>query len=127
MASSTSSTRYSCLNKAASTDTTQPQRDALGRPVSVWAAARRRDDHFPPYADAEPLRQEEKPMSDDITTWPELAIALYDKLTGRGAEVTYEFEQLEVFVPSKVDADPKTAKWTLNGTLKIRTRDTGTS
>lgn len=64
-------------------------------------------------------------MSDDITTWPELAISLYDKLTGRAAEITYEFDQLDVYVPAKVDADPKSAKWTLNGTLKIRTRDAG--
>ncbi len=63
-------------------------------------------------------------MSEDTTTWPELAIALYDKLTGRGAEITYEFDHLDVYVPSKVEDNPKTAKWTLNGTVKIRTRDT---
>ena len=64
-------------------------------------------------------------MSDDITTWPELAIALYDKLTGRGVEITYEFDHLDVYVPSKVEADPQSAKWSLNGSLKIRTRDAG--
>ena len=63
-------------------------------------------------------------MSEEINTWPDLAIALYDKLTGRGAEITYEFNNLEIYVPAKVDVDPKTAKWTLNGTVKIRTRDT---
>jgi hypothetical protein len=36
-------------------------------------------------------------MSEEITTWPELAISLYDKLTGRGAEITYEFEQLDIY------------------------------
>ena len=63
------------------------------------------------------------PAHDDVTTWPELAIALYDKLTGRGAEITYELNNLEIYVPAKVEADPKTAKWTLNGVVKIRTRD----
>lgn len=63
-------------------------------------------------------------MSEDTTTWPELAIALYDKLTGRSAEITYEFDNLDVYVPSKVEENPKTAKWTLDGILKIRTRDT---
>ena len=36
------------------------------------------------------------------TTWPDLAISLYDKLTGRHAEITYEFENLEVSVPSSL-------------------------
>jgi hypothetical protein len=57
------------------------------------------------------------------TTWPELAIDLYDKLTGRGAEITYEFENLEIYVPSSATAETHQAKWKLNGILKIRTRD----
>ena len=57
------------------------------------------------------------------TTWPELAIDLYDKLTGRGAEITYEFSNLEVGVPSGTNSPAATATWKLNGVLKIRTRD----
>lgn len=60
------------------------------------------------------------------TTWPELAIGLYDKLTGRNAEITYEFESMEISVPSKATANgkaPEYATWKLNGTLKIRTKD----
>ncbi|MDZ7665540.1 MAG: hypothetical protein U5K27_09495 [Desulfotignum sp.] len=57
------------------------------------------------------------------TTWPDLGISLYDKLTGRGAEITYEFDNLEVYVPGSTDANPKTAKWKLNGAIKIRTKD----
>lgn len=60
---------------------------------------------------------------DHPISWPELALGLYDKLTGRGAEITYQFENMEIFVPSHVDENPKFAKWRLNGTLKIRTRD----
>ena len=60
---------------------------------------------------------------DETKTWPELAIGLYDALTGRGAEITYDFEDMEVSVPSKVGDDAKHAKWRLNGKLKIRTRD----
>ncbi len=63
-------------------------------------------------------------MSDTALTWPELAAQLYDKLTGRGAEITYEFENLEVFVPDAHVESPTFAKWKVNGTLKIRTRDT---
>jgi len=29
---------------------------------------------------------------DETTTWPDLAIGLYDRLTGRNAEIIYEFE-----------------------------------
>jgi hypothetical protein len=63
-------------------------------------------------------------MSDQThTTWPELAIDLYDKLTGRGAEITYEFENLEISVPSSATSGAAYASWKLNGVLKIRTRD----
>lgn len=58
-------------------------------------------------------------------TWPELAIALYDKLTGRGAEITYEFENFELAVPSKAGDDAEHAHWQMDGTLRIRTREGG--
>ena len=60
-------------------------------------------------------------------TWPELGIGLYDKLTGRGAEISYEFEDFEVLVPSKAGADAEHARWKMNGTLRIRTRDNATA
>ncbi len=57
------------------------------------------------------------------TTWPELAIGLYDKLTGRNAEITYEFDNFELMVPSAAKDDASHAKWKMNGTLRIRTKD----
>ena len=62
-------------------------------------------------------------MSPDTQTWPELAIGLYDKLTGRGAEITYEFHDFDVYVPSSTASDARHAHWKVNGMLKIRTRD----
>lgn len=62
---------------------------------------------------------------DGTQTWPELAIGLYDRLTGRDAEITYEFDNFELFVPSKVGSGAEYAQWRMNGTLKIRTRDGG--
>ncbi|MEM6776146.1 MAG: hypothetical protein AAF670_00735 [Planctomycetota bacterium] len=57
-------------------------------------------------------------------TWPELAIGLYEALTGRNAEITYDFQNMEVFVPSSTGEESvKHAHWKLNGVLKIRTRD----
>jgi hypothetical protein len=60
---------------------------------------------------------------DETRTWPELAMGLYERLTGRGAEITYEFEDLEVDVPSKVGEDAEHAHWRLDGTVRIRTRE----
>ena len=40
-------------------------------------------------------------MSDKHThTWPDLAIGLYDRLTGNNAEIIYEFERMNISVPS---------------------------
>lgn len=60
---------------------------------------------------------------DETTTWPELAIGLYDRLTGRGAEITYEFTDMEVDVPSKTGEDAEHARWRVDGTLKITTEE----
>jgi hypothetical protein len=56
-------------------------------------------------------------------SWPDLAIGLYDKLTGRGAEITYEFHNLELHVPESASPGAAHALWKVSGTVKIRTRD----
>lgn len=66
-------------------------------------------------------------MAKDVLTWPELAMELYDKLTGRNAEVTYESQNLEGYVPAHHAEDTPLAKWKVNGILKIRTREMGGS
>lgn len=63
----------------------------------------------------------------DTKSWPDLAIGLYDRLTGRGAEITYEFEDFELLVPSSASADSVHAKWRMSGVIKVRTRDTNGS
>lgn len=60
-------------------------------------------------------------------TWPELAAGLYDQLTGRGSEISYEMNDIEVLVPSGTGSDASQARWKVNGTLKIRTRDNANS
>lgn len=62
-------------------------------------------------------------MANDTNNWPELAIGLYDKLTGRGAEITYDFDEFEVSVPSSTNDDADTARWKMNGVIRIRTAD----
>ena len=66
-------------------------------------------------------------MSDGghTTTWPDLAIGLYDRLTGRNAEITYEFDEMHVKIPSGTGGNAEHAEWVLSGSMKIRTRDLG--
>jgi hypothetical protein len=60
---------------------------------------------------------------DETTSWPELAIGLYDRLTGRGAEIVYEFEDMDVAVPSKAGEDAEHAHWHVDGTVRITTHE----
>ncbi|MEM8584259.1 MAG: hypothetical protein AAGF87_08320 [Bacteroidota bacterium] len=62
-------------------------------------------------------------MANNTTNWPELAIGLYDKLTGRGAEITYEFDNFELHVPASTEDNAPSAKWKMNGTLRVHTTD----
>jgi len=58
----------------------------------------------------------------DTQTWPDLAIGLYDKLTGRNAKITYQFEDMQVNVPSSVGSK-ESAEWKLNGKVIISTSE----
>ena len=59
--------------------------------------------------------------------WPDLAIRLYDRLTGSNAEITYGFEDMHIQVPSGTGADAEHAEWVLNGSLKISTNEASDS
>lgn len=59
------------------------------------------------------------------TSWLDLAIGMYERLTGRNAEITYEFDDMHVKVPSGPGTESVHAEWVLDGALKIRTRDLG--
>ena len=65
--------------------------------------------------------------TDETHTWPELAIGLYDQLTQRNAEIAYQFENLEVAVPSSTEPEAQRANWKLNGGIRVTTRDGVTS
>jgi hypothetical protein len=54
--------------------------------------------------------------------WPDLAIGLYDRLTGQDAEIIYDFEDMEVQVPNRVGDGAEHATWHLDGTISITTR-----
>jgi hypothetical protein len=55
--------------------------------------------------------------------WPDLAVSLYDRLTGRNAEISYNFDDMEVGVPSGLGEDSDHASWRLNRTVTITTRE----
>lgn len=59
----------------------------------------------------------------DTRTWPELAIGLYDRLTGRNAQISYQFDGFKVDIPSGASPDAATATWRFDGTLRITTKD----
>ena len=61
--------------------------------------------------------------STHTTNWPDLAIGLYDRLTGRNAEITYDFDDMHLKVPSGTGGNAEHAKWVLTGSVKVRTRD----
>lgn len=62
-------------------------------------------------------------MSDNEThTWPELAIGLYEQLTGKNAEIIYTFENMNIHIPSGTGDAAKHAPWKLDGTMRIRTK-----
>ena len=67
--------------------------------------------------------ESETPQIEETETWPDLAIGLYERLTGRGATITYEFEDMEVSVPSKVGEDADHALWRVDGALHITTEE----
>ena len=55
--------------------------------------------------------------------WPELLGHLFDKLTGKGAIITYGFRNLEVEIPREAGQAGQnlgSAKWVLNGDLVIK-------
>lgn len=57
-------------------------------------------------------------------TWPDLLIGLYYNLTGRRAEIAYEFANMHIKIPSGTVTTAEHAEWVLNGTMKIFGRET---
>jgi hypothetical protein len=60
---------------------------------------------------------------ESIQTWPDLAISLYEKLTGKGAIITYEFEDFTIGVPKEVGDSATFTTWKISGKLKISTSE----
>ncbi len=71
---------------------------------------------------------EEKKMTTQHTrSWPDLAIGLYERLSGSNAEITYNFDKMHVQVPSGTGPEAEHAEWVINGALKISTDEKPTA
>lgn len=57
----------------------------------------------------------------ESVTFVDLGMALYERLTERGAGINYEFKDMVVEVPRDTGANAPRATWKLNGTLRITT------
>lgn len=53
-------------------------------------------------------------------TWPDFAAGLYDKLVGGKNGITYEFEDMELFIPAKLGEESDHFHWKMNGAVKVR-------
>ena len=57
------------------------------------------------------------------THWADLMGQLFDRLTGKGAVISYSFKNLEVDIPKAAGPQGQTlgsAKWVVNGELVIK-------
>jgi hypothetical protein len=57
------------------------------------------------------------------TQWADLMGHLFDRLTGKGAVISYSFRNLEVDIPKAAGPQGQTlgsAKWVINGELVIK-------
>ncbi|MBY0549737.1 MAG: hypothetical protein K2W95_20855 [Candidatus Obscuribacterales bacterium] len=59
--------------------------------------------------------------TNETKNWPDLAIGLFERLTGRGAEIAYDLRNVEIQVPDKVGPGAIHTSWKLNGLVVIRT------
>lgn len=64
-----------------------------------------------------------KSKVEQTTNWPDLAIGLYDRLTGRNAVIEYDFDDMHVDVPSGTGDKAEHAHWHLDGKVTITTHE----
>ncbi|HET7146992.1 MAG TPA: hypothetical protein VFI73_00695 [Candidatus Nitrosopolaris sp.] len=68
--------------------------------------------------------------SEQSSQWANIIGELFDRLTGKGAEITYNFQNLEIDIPKAVGPrghDLGSAKWTINGKVVITAQTNSTA
>jgi hypothetical protein len=69
-------------------------------------------------------------MEQSGSQWAEVIGQLFDRLTGKGASVTYNFDDLVIDIPKALGPGGREmggAKWTINGKVLITWEAHGTS
>ena len=56
-------------------------------------------------------------------TFVDLGMALYERLTGRNATISYEFDNITVETPHRIGPETSKSAWKVNGTLRITTSE----
>ena len=67
-------------------------------------------------------RNDQDAMQQTGSQWAEVIGQLFDRLTGKGASVTYDFNDLVIDIPKAQGPggrDMGSAKWTINGKILI--------
>jgi hypothetical protein len=67
-------------------------------------------------------RNDQGAMQQTGSQWAEVIGQLFDRLTGKGASVTYDFDDLVIDIPKAQGPggrDMGSAKWTINGKILI--------
>jgi hypothetical protein len=65
---------------------------------------------------------DEKQIKEGSSQWPDLMAQLFDRLTGKGTKITYEFQDLEIDIPRATGPQGQnlgSAKWMVNGKIVI--------
>lgn len=62
----------------------------------------------------------------DEVSWADLGREMWSYLTGKGAAINYEFDDMTVGVPRDTGDDAPRATWRIDGTLRITTTDDDT-
>jgi hypothetical protein len=68
-------------------------------------------------------QRDQENSNTQTSNWVDLISALFDRLTGKEAIVTYEFDNLIIDIPRASGPGGKelgSAKWTINGKLIIK-------
>ena len=69
--------------------------------------------------------ESETVVQKENVSFVDLGMALYERLTGRGAAINYDFQNMTVEVPRDTGPDAPRAIWKLNGMLRITTDEPG--
>ena len=74
-------------------------------------------------SNTDPNQESQENINSKTTQWADLISALFDRLTGKEAVITYEFDHLVIDIPKAAGPGGKdlgSAKWTVNGKLIIK-------